>query len=108
MSTTCNCEAPELMGRLSPKRSTRYMVFSKVGPNQSIEWGQSIEIKSPQTPKQPHIRFSEARLASNGYFTSTQLIGHWQACCTRTMIVDVDTVKKPGNARRLREIIASV
>jgi hypothetical protein len=43
-----------------------------------------------------------------GTCTSTRLIGHWQACCTRTMIVDVDTVKKPGNARRLREIIASV
>src|SRR6267378_5570734 len=34
------------LGRLSPKRSTRYMVFSKVGPNQSIEWGQ-IRISKP-------------------------------------------------------------
>ena len=41
-------------------------------------------------------------------FPFIELIGNWQACCTRTMIVDVDTAKKPGNARRLREIIASV
>src|SRR5882762_7289184 len=36
------------LGRLSPKRSTRYMVFSKVGPNQSIEWGQIRISKSPR------------------------------------------------------------
>src|SRR5580704_5874608 len=34
------------LGRLSPKRSTRYLVFSKVGPNQSIEWGQIRVSKS--------------------------------------------------------------
>src|SRR6185369_6331665 len=34
-------------GGLSPKRSTRYMAFSKVGPNQSVEWGQIRVSKSP-------------------------------------------------------------
>jgi hypothetical protein len=36
------------LGRLSPKRSTRYMAFSKGGPNQSIEWGQIRVSKSPR------------------------------------------------------------
>src|ERR1019366_3482976 len=35
-----SCPPGPPLGRLSPKRSTRYMVFSRVGPNQSIEWGQ--------------------------------------------------------------------
>src|ERR1700675_406355 len=34
------------LGRLSPKRSTRYLLFSRVGPNQSIEWGQIRVSKS--------------------------------------------------------------
>src|SRR5487761_2103373 len=33
-------------GRLSPKRSTRYMSFSRVGPNQTIERGQFRVAKS--------------------------------------------------------------
>src|SRR6266436_2366832 len=37
------------LGRLSPKRSTRYLVFSKVGPNQSIERGQIRISKSNAT-----------------------------------------------------------
>ncbi len=34
------------LGRLGPKKSPRYMVFSRVGPNQSIEWGQMRVSKS--------------------------------------------------------------
>src|ERR1019366_1615495 len=32
-----SCPPGPPLGRLSPKRSTRYMVFSRLGPNQSIE-----------------------------------------------------------------------
>src|ERR1035441_5911320 len=41
-----SCPPGPPLGRLSPKRSTRYMVFSKVGPNQSIEWAQIRVSKS--------------------------------------------------------------
>src|SRR5260370_41012886 len=41
-----SCPPGSPLGRLSPKQSTRYMVFSKVGPNQTIEWGQIRVSKS--------------------------------------------------------------
>jgi hypothetical protein len=62
----------------------------------------NVVLRSTACVPTPRSRF----LASNGHLYEHD--GHWQACCTRTMIVDVDTVKKPGNARRLREIIASL
>jgi len=40
------------LGRLGPKQSPRYMVFSKVGPNQSIEWGQ-IRVSKSAAQLQP-------------------------------------------------------
>src|SRR5260370_1218729 len=56
------------LGRLSPKRSTRYMVFSKVGPNQSIEWGQiRISKSSAELWKEREVIFSQfAGLAQVG------------------------------------------
>jgi hypothetical protein len=45
---------PAPLGRLSRKRSTRYLVFSKVGPNQSIERGQ-IRVSKSNVDKPPWL-----------------------------------------------------
>src|ERR1019366_703716 len=43
-----SCPPDPPLGRLSPKQSPRYMVFSRMGPNQSIEWGQIRVSKSDE------------------------------------------------------------
>jgi hypothetical protein len=39
------------LGRLSPKQSPRYMVFSKVGPNQSIEFRKQMQLSTQPRPR---------------------------------------------------------